>query len=330
MFSSIWKDVRERFLYGDTVVQLVLINVIVWVGIILLGLPLKAINGGFGAPNPLVDWLAVPSGGIPLLTRPWTVFTYMFLHEEIFHILFNMLLLYFFGQVLVNYLGNKRVIPIYVLGGLMGFLFYFVSANFLQEALFGDIGGHMMGASAGVMAIVMAAALIAPLHRFHLILVGPVQIRYIAFFFILLDILAIQNADPNTGGSLSHLGGVFLGYLFISQLKKGTDWSVGFNIQLDKFRNLLLTIQDTFKSKFKSAPKPKPEARKRKKGPRMAYKNEEKVRSRQETGSSTTTSRKEMGHQEKIDAILDKIKVSGYSSLTKEEKEFLFKASKDK
>lgn len=323
MFSSIWKDVRERFLYGDTVVQLVLINVIVWVVVILLGLPLKAINGGFGASNPLVDWLAVPSGGIPLLTRPWTVFTYMFLHEDLFHILFNMLFLYFFGQVLVNFLGNKRVIPIYVLGGLMGFLFYFFSANLLETSLFGKIGTPMLGASAGVMAVVMAAATIAPTHTFHLMFIGPVQIRYIAFFFILLDILAIQNADPNTGGSLAHLGGVFLGWLFISQLKKGTDWSVGFNVQLDKFRNLLLTIQDKFKSK------PKPASKKRKKGPRMGYKNEEKVKTRQQTRSSSTVE-KDIGHQEKIDTILDKIKESGYSSLTKEEKEYLFKASKEK
>lgn len=322
MFQSIWRDIKERFQYGDTTIQLILINVIIWVTIIVLGLPLKAMSGGFGAPNPIVEWLAVPSGGIQLLTRPWTIITYMFLHEGLLHIFFNMMWLYFFGQILANYLGNNRIIPVYILGGLVGFLFYFISANFLVGTLFRAIGTPMLGASAGVMAVVAAAATIAPRHSIRLMFIGSVQIRYIAIFMILLDLIAIQSADLNTGGSLAHLGGVAAGILFVEMLRRGQDWSIGINRVVDGFRNFVLGIQDWFKSL--NAPKPKPQ-KKAKATSKTSNKRRQKARAAH--SSDTESSATPSGQQAKIDSILDKIKESGYDSLSKEEKDFLFKIS---
>ncbi|MGB0863579.1 MAG: rhomboid family intramembrane serine protease [Saprospiraceae bacterium] len=319
MFKSIWDDIKKRFLYGDTVTQLVLINVIAWAAIVIIGFVILTPIRGIGTPNLLVEWLAVPADGMKLLVRPWTVITYMFTHEGFMHILFNMLILYWFGQILVNYLGNHRVIPIYVLGGLMGFLFYFFSYNLLPANFSNFIGSPMLGASAGVMAVVMAAAAIAPTHTLHLMFIGPIQIRYIAIGLILLDMIAIQNGS-NTGGHLAHLGGVVLGYTFIEQLKRGNDWSVGFNRSFDKIKDF---FYNNFSRKNTSTPKET-----KKKGPRMAFKNEEKVNKR--TQNSGSTRRTTSSNQEAIDAILDKIKESGYDSLTKEEKEFLFKVSKEK
>jgi len=324
MFQSIWQDIKTRFEYGDTVIQLILVNLLVWVGVILIGL-IATPFVGIGAENPIIPWLAVPSEGLSLLTRPWTILTYMFLHEGLFHIAFNMIFLYAFGIVLANYLGKHRIIPIYVIGGLMGFVLYFLSANLLPSSFSSYIGSPMLGASAGVMAIVMAAATVVPTHVFHLILIGPVQIRYIALFFVLLDLLAIQNGS-NTGGHLAHLGGVFWGYFFVTQLSKGNDYGKWFNRNFDNIKNAFYGLKDSQPKKEPKQKKKKKE--KKKKEPKMAFNKKQQPKSEKgDTGGSRQT---DSSDQARVDAILDKIKESGYQNLSKEEKDFLFKVSKDK
>jgi membrane associated rhomboid family serine protease len=316
MFQSIWQDIKSRFQYGDTLLQIILINIIVFVGTAIFWLIAKPFVGD---PHQVIlDWLAVPSQGFSLsepslITRPWTVITYMFLHIDLFHIFFNMLILYWFGQVLANYLGNHRILPVYVIGGVFGFLIYFISANLFPE---GMIGGQMLGASAGVMAIVMAAASVAPTHVFHLILIGPVQIRYIALFFILLDLLAFQGGG-NTGGHLAHLGGVFWGFLFVNQLGKGNDYSQWFNRNWENIKNFFYGLRDR-----------QPKQPKRKKEPKATFSRKQKPKNQR--GDSGGSRRSDMDDQSRVDAILDKIKESGYENLTKEEKDFLFKISKEK
>lgn len=319
MFSSIWQDIKKRFEYGDTVIQLILINFIAWASIILIGFLVLSPFVGFGSKgiDLLVEWLAVPSSGMTLLTRPWTIITYMFTHVGLFHIIFNMYFLYLFGTILANYLGNHRIIPVYVLGGLGGFLLYFLSANLIGGSFAAPIGHQMIGASAGVLAVVVAAAHLAPTHTLNLILIGPVQIRYIALFMILIDMLSILSADPNTGGHLAHLGGVAVGLLFIEQLKRGHDWSTGFNKYFNGLKNF-----------FSSLNQPAQPKNQKRKGPHMAYKNEEKVGEKRK--KKKREPQRNVNEQERIDSILDKIKEAGYDSLTKEEKEFLFKVSKDK
>lgn len=315
MIGSIWDDVQRRFRFGDTVTQLILINIIVWASLIVLGVFARLWGGNMSS---ISEYLSVPSDTWTLLKRPWTVLTYMFTHEDLFHILFNMLFLFWFGEVVRNYLGNHRIIPIYVYGGLVGFLFYFISANLFGGFFVELQNSRMLGASAGVMAIMWAAVAIAPTHMFNLILIGPVQIRYIALFSLLMDLLAIQNMN-NTGGSLAHIGGAVLGFTFIKQLQNGSDWGIGFNKTLDQLK--------TF---FENLNKPKPQRPKQastteRKGPKMAYKNTE--RQKANSGSARPQQDTDLNHQERVDAILDKIKEAGYDNLTKEEKEFLFKVS---
>lgn len=312
MLKSIWTDTVNRFNTGDTVIQLIIINVVVWIGVILFGL-FAAPFVGIGNPNPVVDWLAVPGSGGQLLTRPWTIFTYMFTHEGFFHILWNMILLFWFGRILENYLGNKRIIPLYVLGGLAGFAVYFLSKTFMPADFANYIGSPMLGASAGVMAVVMGAATIVPTHPVSIIIIGPVQIRYIALLFILLDLVGVQTGS-NTGGHLAHLGGVALGFFFMEQLKEGNDWSVWFN-------RLLGSMRDFFSGANR------PQKPKRRPAAASASKRSSKAQSRRASkaqGGMTADDR-----QARIDAILDKIRESGYSNVTAEEMAFLNQVSEE-
>ena len=329
MLKSVFEDTKRQFDNGNTVVQLIIINVAVFIIVNLIGvllIPFVGIGGGNEtAFQGLLAWLEVPSDGMKLLTRPWTILTYMFLHTGLMHILFNMLFLYWFGQIVQNYLGNSRILGIYILGGLAGFLVFFLSANLIPG--FKDyIGFSMLGASAGVMAIVMAAATIAPTHTMNLLFIGPVQIRYIALFLIFIDLISVRQG-ANTGGHLAHLGGVGMGYFIIQQLQKGTDYTLGFNRLFDKVKGFFAKI-------FKGKPQ----------GPHMAYKNQENInrkggfkpktknrpfRKTKPNAKSDASSSNSLSRQEQIDAILDKIKVTGYDSLSSDEKEFLFKASKD-
>ncbi|RMF25283.1 MAG: rhomboid family intramembrane serine protease [Bacteroidetes bacterium] len=307
MFESIWEDLKRQFQGGDTLIRLVLINLGVFVAVHLIALLLTPFFGigNDGSIDLLLDWLAVPSDPMTLLTRPWTIFTYMFLHVGFWHILWNLLFLYWFGRIVQDLLGDHRILPIYVLGGLAGFLAFFISANFFPESFSRYIGGRMLGASAGVTAVVLAAASTAPTYRMHLILIGPVQIRYIALFFIFLDLISIRQGS-NTGGHLAHLGGGFLGWYFVHQLRSGQDWGQTFHRLLD---GLLAFFRRLF-------------GRERAR-PRVVYKNPRRFGRRGRKAPPD-----DQDYQEKLDAILDKIKDSGYESLTKEEKEFLFNASK--
>ncbi len=317
MFGSVLDDIKRSFRYGDTTVQLILVNVGVWVLLIISGI----IAMGFGGDMSTIadKFLAVPSDASQLLWKPWTVITYMFTHISLMHILFNMLFLFWFGRVVSNYVGNHRIVPLFVYGGIAGFLMYFLCA--LIFPLFGrSIGGIMIGASAGVSAIMWAAVTLVPRHTFNLVLIGPVEIKYIALLKLLMDLISIQ-VGSNTGGSLSHIGGAILGYIFIRQLQEQKDMGAGLNNLLDK-------IKKYFESLSLPKPKrPKQQQTKQKtarKGPKMAYRNPDKQRDGEVKGER----RMDNDDQAKIDAILDKIKEAGYDSLGKEEKEFLFKASK--
>lgn len=321
MFGSIWDDIKRNFRYGDTTVQLIFINVGVWIALILSGL----ITMGFGGNMSTIanKYLAVPSRASELLWKPWTVITYMFTHIDLWHILWNMLFLFWFGRVVSNLLGNHRIIPLFIYGGIAGYLMYFVGA-LVFPILFGQsIDGIMIGASAGVSAVMWAAVTLVPRHTFNLILIGPIEIRYIALFRLLMDLVAIQIFS-NTGGSLSHIGGAILGYIFIRQLQDRSDMGTGLNRLLDNIKKYF-TTRNQPKSRYSTQTRKEQTKQKTKrKGPRMAYRNPDKQRDEEVRGER----RMDVDDQAKIDAILDKIKEAGYDSLSKEEKEFLFKASK--
>jgi len=316
MLGSIWDDVKQQFSFGNMIIRLIIVNVSIFLIINLM----KVFLHHGGAPDNWYDrilgWFKISSDPLDILMHPWSVFTHMFMHEGFWHILWNMLFLYWFGRILGDLLGDKRILPIYVLGGLAGALAFFLSVNLLP---YGAGGTHTaLGASAGIMAIVVAAGMIAPDYNLRLILLGDVRLKYIVVAVIVLDLIGTAG-DINTGGHFAHLGGALMGYIFISQLQSGRDLSEPLNNFFDKIANFFRSVKE-------------PALRPKRKGPKMVHRNEDKIKSHQQRGKTGHRSDRSKAvdgsHQDKLDAILDKIKKEGYDSLSEAENEFLFNASK--
>lgn len=286
--GSIIGDIKYHFRYGNMVIKLIFINVAVFVFFGLFYLV------GFIAQSNviyslLLQHLELPASLHTLLWQPWTVLTYMFLHVALMHVLFNMLWLYWFGEIFVLYLGDKKVLPLYIIGGLGGALTYLLAYNLIPVFKPSVDVSYLLGASASIMAIVFAAATLNPDHEISLILIGPVKIKYVALVSLLLDIITIPYS--NAGGYIAHIGGALTGYLYVTGLRSG----------FDPFSGLIKL--------FKRRPAVK-----------VGYKNTE--------AKAANTGTRSKGEQEKVDEILDKIARSGYDSLSKEERDFLFNYSK--
>lgn len=300
-----FRSAGNTFNTSDALVRLILINA----GVFLL---LKTIYVFLWAAQSthiyswLVLHLAMPAEGSLLLQRPYTLITYFFTHEGFWHILFNMLFLYWFGRILQEFLGDRRLVALYVLGGLAGGLFYFLLYNVLPPLQPVRPVTMLLGASASVYAIVVGAATLRPTYTVHLLLLGPVQIRWIAVFFVLLSFIEIGSA--NTGGNFAHLGGSLMGYLYIKSLQKGTDLGAWITFILDKAGRLFSP-----KPRLKVHRPPLEKVRTHNTARRAANENQ---------GASSSL-------QDEIDRILDKISEQGYDSLTPEEKQKLWDASRN-
>lgn len=292
-FKSAWSK------QNNAVVQIILINVIAFVVIRVLKVFFD-ISGNTSAFNFIFSKFQLPADPGTFLTQPWSLVTYFFLHFGFFHILFNMLFLFWFGRIIQDFLNSKRVVAMYVLGGLAGGLLYILVYNLVPFYSDRVAGSLMLGASAGVFAIVVGAAVFMPNYTFFLLFLGPVKIKYIAIFYVFMSF--IQATGSNAGGEIAHLGGALIGWLFISQLRKGNDLGIG-----------VLNTINWFKSFFVSQPKIKVTHRKT---------GQSRRRNNQRKAQPAKTD------QDEIDAILDKISQSGYESLSKEEKQKLFDASK--
>jgi membrane associated rhomboid family serine protease len=253
--------------------------------------------------------VALPADLSTFITQPWSLISYMFTHAELdrggfFHILFNMLFLYWFGRLVEDFIGSKKLVNIFVLGGLVGGITFVLIYNLIPYYSPERDFVSLVGASAGVSAIVLAAATLAPDHSFHLFLIGPVKIKYIALVWIVFK--SFQGLDgSNAGGEWAHLGGALIGYLYVTQLRKGTDLGSWIGNSLDWAGNL-----------FKDKPKIRVSHRKER-----AYASGSKTSQRASANAGKAS-------QDEIDAILDKISAKGYESLSKEEKQKLFNASK--
>ena len=288
--NALWQNIQFKLLRsGNRLNLLIGINVAVFL-IIYLPAVIEQLFTGFGNSSILAyaaDYLQLPAYLPKLLTRFWTPVTYMFMHAGILHILFNMLWLYWMGQIFEEYLGNKRTIGLYLLGGLAGALFFVAAYNLLPAFKESGLlfGSTVVGASASVMAIIIATATLLPNYTISLMFIGPVKLKWIAIFYVIFDFLLI--AGPNGGGEIAHLGGALMGFVYIKQLQRGHDWVGGIAGLFKKRSNL-------------------------------------KVVSKNTTRNSNSLPR-----QEEIDRILDKISLTGYDSLSKPEKEVLFRASKD-
>lgn len=282
---------------NNALVQIIIINVLIFV--VLLVLKVLLVVSEQGAIYELIRSKLMLPASIPLLLKqPWTVVTYFFTHERFLHIIFNMLFLYWFGRIIQEFLGQNKVIALYVLGGLAGGLFYILIYNiipFYQDRVAGSL---MLGASAGVYAIVVGAATFMPNYTFFLLFLGPVKIKYIAIFYVLLSFS--QSIGSNAGGELAHLAGAGVGFLYITQLNQGNDLG-----------NWVIQFIKWIKSFFVSKPKIK-----------VTHRNKTQQKTRAKRTMNVETD------QDEIDAILDKISQSGYESLSKDEKQKLFNASK--
>lgn len=251
------------------------------------------------------SWLhaqvAIPAPLTEFIQKPWTIITYSFVHDltGIWHILFNMLVFYWFGKIFIEYLGSDKVIALYVLGALTGAFFYLLVYNTIPfyQARVPVLG--MVGASAAVYAVLVGAATLLPDYTIFLMFFGPVRIKYIALIYIVISFLG--TVGLNAGGNIAHLGGALMGYIYIKQLQAGVNWGGWITVTLDWIRSL-----------FTASPKVKVTYRKTE--PRAAQ--------------AVSASKMSKASQDEIDAILDKISDRGYESLSKEEKEKLFNASK--
>jgi membrane associated rhomboid family serine protease len=293
------EDIGMQWRTGGMVARLIMINIGVFLVLRLLDLVFFL----FGADGPQVlPWLMSSSDPLRLLTTPWTVITYMFTHWALFHLFFNMLVLFYVGRIFEDLLGGKRVLGNYLLGGLSGFALYFISYNLLPAFERYAQGSTILGASAAVMGVFIGIAAYRPDLEIRLLFFGAVRLKWLALIYVFIDLVSIREGS-NSGGHIAHLGGAFYGYLAARQLAKGRDWSLNFVLALE-------AIGRAFRPR---------------KGPRMkvAKKPPRNVHAREEAFHAAKADK-----QARVDAILDKISRSGYDSLSKEEKDFLFKASK--
>ena len=308
MFQSIWDDVKREFQHGNMVTRIIIVNITVFILVNIGKLILRSPIGGNGAFEDFLHFFCMSPDWKFLITHPWTPFTSIVLHEDFGHVFWNMLSFYWFGRVVGDLLGNHRILPLYILGGLAGGLVYFIAANLHMMGL-GHSGEFALGASAAVMAMMACAAYIAPDYIFNVLLIGPVRLKYIALVLILLDLTAIADRD-NTGGHLAHLGGVVFGLLFASQLQKGNDWA-------KPVEKIIAFFQHFFQPKTLS-----PKNNYAKNNARQGFKTQK------DASKTKKTDNKQTDEQSQLDIILDKIKQKGYDSLTQVEKDFLFNASK--
>lgn len=297
MFRSIWEDMKDMLRNGTMLNRLIVINIIVFV---VIGVFIQYL---FKPIYPAVlDYLALSSDIVWNLKHPWVFITHMFMHAGLYHIFWNLLLYYWFGTIVGDLVGDKKILPIYIYGGLMGAVIYLITAAFIMPQ---QLAGHALGASAAVMATVIAAAVIAPDYKIRLILIGPISIKYIAVVLLIIDLIGTTGMS-NTGGHFAHLGGALFGWFFASNLKRGNDLSLGFNNFLDRILHLFRGASGTGKTRLK-----------------VSHKSRKKTKK-----EARSSSKKEKEMQARVDQILDKINEKGYEQLTEEEKEFLFIASK--
>ncbi|TCC94378.1 rhomboid family intramembrane serine protease [Pedobacter frigiditerrae] len=281
MTNNIWNDLKLKFFKsGNPVMLYIGVNAAIFVVVSLLSV-IFYYSGREGFIDAVVnEYLGFPSASRFWLSRFYTVLTYQFFHDGFFHILFNMLWLYWMGQIFLDFVKPRQFHFVYICGGILGAIFYALIFN-IVPVFITSVSIPLIGSSAAVMAVFTAAATLVPNYSLRLMFVGEVKIKYLLLVYILLDL--IGTTKMNAGGSLSHLGGALFGFVYVKLLQGGTDLSTIF--------------------------KKKPKLR--------VVKNESPKKAQG------------MVNQKEVDAILDKISKTGYDKLTKEEKETLFKASKN-
>ena len=300
---SIIDEIKESFRKGTTLHKLIYLNLGLFLAVQIVRIVLVLSNAYDLFPG-FLNYLAVPANLEVLARRPWTLITYMFLHEGFIHILFNLLWLYWFGTVFVQELGLKKLLSTYLLGGLTGGILYVVFYNVFPVFEGVREGSIALGASASVMAVVVATATYQPDRRMHLVLIGPIKIVYIALAMFILT--SMVDFSVNTGGKIAHIGGALSGFLFAYYYRRGKDLTKGFDRTMDSIATWFKPGKEKLKVTYKRSTEQK-------------HPTDDKEYNQQK-----------VAEQKEIDLILDKISKAGYDSLTSREKEMLFKMSNKK
>jgi len=251
--------------------------------------------------DAILYWFELPKDFFAFLAKPWTLVTYSFFHAGFGHIFWNMLILYFTGRIFLNLFDGQRFINVYFLGIILGGLVFLLSYNVFPTLL--STNTSLIGASAGVTAILLFICTYIPNQEVRLFGLINIKLWYLGAFVVLVDLVLIPTGG-NIGGRLAHLGGAFLGYFYARQLLRGKDIGEGFS-------KMLVSLGSLFKLGKKTPPL------------KTVY------RKRSDKNSKSGINYDKATRQKKIDAILDKISKSGYESLSKAEKDFLFKAGKE-
>ena len=287
---SIIEDLKFQYKIGGISNKMIYWNV----AIFLISIPLfyQFKFGFFHYP----DWIALSSEPLIFIYKPWTFLTYAFFHDGFLHLFFNMMVLNFSSRLFLTFFTEKQYLGLYILSAIFAGLGFVISYTFLNQT------SYLVGASASIMALLVATTAYQPLMDLRLLLIGHVKLWHVTAVILLLDLLQIQL--DNTGGHIAHLSGALFGYIYIQLLKNGTDLSRIVSSIIDFWVNLFSTKKKTPFKKVHVTTARKP-----------VEKRESKIVTKDKT-------------QQQIDEILDKISQSGYDSLTKEEKEFLFRAGK--
>jgi len=296
------EDIVRFFRSKAVLPRLIVINAAIWLAIGAM----RVFSFLFNVPditltNYIVDYFALPANLGSLISRPWTLVTYMFLHIDFFHVLFNMLWLFWFGKIFLEFLKSGQLLLIYLLGGISGGILYLLFYNIFPVFEKSVDLSFALGASASVMAIVTAISFYVPGYSIHLLFLGKIRIFYIALFLFILDFFMIRS--ENAGGHIAHIGGALFGLSYIVARRKGMNFSGVFGIS---------RLNDFFRKM-------------RKRKLRVEYNNTSSTFGQRLTDVDYNSRR--VQRQRMIDDILDKISKSGYESLTSEEKEILFKSS---
>lgn len=295
MFDDI-KGTFQR--QGDGFQRLLVLNILFFVVSFLLDTFFKLSQLHNGFLTDLFYYLGVHAYLPEFVTKPWAWFSYMFVHRDFMHILFNMLWFYWIGQIFMEYLGSKKLVSAYIMGGLAGAWLYQLAFNLVPFFKVALQYSYVIGASASVLAVVVGTATLLPDYTIRLILFGNVKLKYLAAVMVFLDL--ISTVGSNAGGAVAHLGGALFGFLYIRGLQNGKDYAAP-----------ITYIQQWL------------EDRKSNRKPAMKV-----VYQKKDSTKSSNSYNKQDPHIQsaELDKILDKISAQGYESLSKEEKELLFKA----
>ncbi len=298
--NRFFNDIKQSFKEGNFLTRLLYINIGLFV-ILKLSLLVCTYTG---TSIHWVDKIKVPASLPVLATQPWSVLTYMFIHTDFIHAIFNLIALYYMGRLFLFYFNQKQLVAVYIWGGLAGAFFYLIGINFFSFLETYKHANYLLGASASVMAILFAAVGYAPNNQVRLALVGDVKLKYLGLVFLAIDLVGLNSTNP--GGALSHLGGAFMGYIFGASYLNGNDLSKPITAIIDWVVNNFSGNQPKRRFKVKV----------------------NQTQNMSDAQWNKQQKEREQLRQERIDQILEKIKKSGYQNLSDEEKKSLFDLSK--